>query len=136
MHADVTKLKRRDTLFTLINHRRKLWLNEIDLQIDHERSIMRDIIALPATLRFDKLRQQTNTSHSQQCINIRNDIRARMERTIIETIRMVIEMPKWDLLTDTVSEGIMNLLDQQKGQMAHEMEQREAAKKRTFLSEM
>jgi len=136
MHADVTKLKRRDTLLTLINHRRKLWLNEIDLQIGHEESIMRDIIALPATLRFDKLRQHKNTSHSQQCINIRNDIRARMERTIIETIRMVIEMPKWDLLTDTVSEGIMNLLDQQKGQMVHEMEQREAAKKRTFLSEM
>jgi len=136
MHADVTKLKRRDSLFTLINHRRKLWLNEIDLQIGHEESIMRDIIALPATLRFDKLRQQKNTSHSQQCINIRNDIRARMERTIIETIRMVIEMPKWDLLTDTVFEGIMNLLDQQKGQMVHEMEQREAAKKRTFLSEM
>ncbi len=136
MHADVTKLKRRDSLFTLINHRRKLWLNEIDLQIGHEESIMRDIIALPATLRFDKLRQQKNISHSQQCINIRNDIRARMERTIIETIRMVIDMPKWDLFTDTVSEGIMSLLDQQKGQMVHEMEQRETAKKRTFLSEM
>ena len=136
MHADMTKLKRRDNLFALINHRRKLWLNEIDLEIGLEESIMRDAVALQLTTRPDKLRQQKTISHSQQCLNIKNDIRTRMERTIIETIRMVIEMPKMDFHADTASEEVMNALDRQKGQMIRDMEQRVGTKKRAFQSEM
>lgn len=136
MHADMTKLKRRDNLFALINHRRKLWLNEIDLHIGLEEGIMRDAVALQLTMRSDKLIQQKTISHSQQCLNITNDIRTRMERTIIETIRMVIEMPKIDFLADTASEEIMNTLDRQKGQMVRDMEQRVGTKKRAFQVEM
>lgn len=136
MHADMTKLKRRDNLFALINHRRKLWLNEIDLHIGLEEGIVRDAVALQLTMRSDKLIQQKTISHSQQCLNITNDIRTRMERTIIETIRMVIEMPKLDFLADTASEEIMNTLDRQKGQMVRDMEQRVGTKKRAFQVEM
>lgn len=136
MHADMTKLKRRDNLFALINHRRKLWLNEIDLHIGLEESIMRDAVAQQLTMRSDKLRQSKTISHSQQCLNIKNDIRTRMERTIIETIKMVIEMPKMDFLADAASEELMNALDRQKGQMVRDMEQRIGTKKRALEVEM
>lgn len=136
MHADVTKLKRRDNLFTLINHRRKLWLNEIDLQIGLEEKNMRDATALQVNTQLDKLRKPWSISYSQQCINIRKEIRANMERRIIETIGMVIEMPKLHFLSNTASDKIMHILDREKALMVRDMEQRVASKKRALETEM
>lgn len=135
MHAEMAKLKRRDNLFASISHRRKLWLNEIDLRIGHDEEIMRDAVALQAIPGSDKLRQQKTISHSQQCLNIKNDIRTRMERTIIETIRKVVEKPKTDFLSDAVSEDIMNALHRQKAQMMQDMEQRIEAKMQAFTDQ-